>query len=201
MFDHVTIHVSDRDASEQFFETVLIPLGIESDLPDEQLRRRGTTSYLTHGDDGAPVTTGLHVAFAAPSREQVDAFWQAGIDAGCEGRRPARAADAVPRRLLRRVPAQPRWQQRRGGALRRGPPQRRRDRPPVDPRHATSPHRPPSTASSPRRSGSTCAGRTERTALAGATALVLAGRGRADAARPHGLPDGQRRRRPLPRRR
>jgi catechol 2,3-dioxygenase-like lactoylglutathione lyase family enzyme len=29
-----------------------------------------------------PATAGLHVAFVAPSREQVDAFWQAGVDAG-----------------------------------------------------------------------------------------------------------------------
>ena len=29
-----------------------------------------------------PVTRGLHVGFRAPSRAAVDAFWQAGIDAG-----------------------------------------------------------------------------------------------------------------------
>src|SRR5262249_10163495 len=29
-----------------------------------------------------PVTRGLHVGFRAPSRDAVDAFWQAGIDAG-----------------------------------------------------------------------------------------------------------------------
>ena len=29
-----------------------------------------------------PVTRGLHVGFRAPYREAVDAFWQAGIDAG-----------------------------------------------------------------------------------------------------------------------
>jgi catechol 2,3-dioxygenase-like lactoylglutathione lyase family enzyme len=32
--------------------------------------------------DEHPVTRGLHVGFAAPSREQVDAFWQVGVDAG-----------------------------------------------------------------------------------------------------------------------
>jgi catechol 2,3-dioxygenase-like lactoylglutathione lyase family enzyme len=29
-----------------------------------------------------PAARGLHVAFVAPSREQVDAFWRAGVDAG-----------------------------------------------------------------------------------------------------------------------
>jgi hypothetical protein len=36
-----------------------------------------------HAEDGEhSVTRGLHVGFRAPSREAVDAFWQAGIDAG-----------------------------------------------------------------------------------------------------------------------
>src|SRR5262249_1625450 len=33
-------------------------------------------------DGEHPVTRGLHVGFRAPSRAAVDAFWQAGIDAG-----------------------------------------------------------------------------------------------------------------------
>jgi catechol 2,3-dioxygenase-like lactoylglutathione lyase family enzyme len=37
---------------------------------------------LAERDDDHPSTRGLHVAFAAPSREQVEAFWQAGVDAG-----------------------------------------------------------------------------------------------------------------------
>jgi catechol 2,3-dioxygenase-like lactoylglutathione lyase family enzyme len=81
MFDHVTIHVPDRDASERFFETVLTPLGIDSTY------RTNTFAVwdefgVTHADEDHLVTRGLHVAFAAPSREQVDAFWQAGVDSG-----------------------------------------------------------------------------------------------------------------------
>ena len=49
-----------------------------------------TDAELVEWDDWAigptdrehPVTRGLHVGFRAPSREAVDAFWQAGIDAG-----------------------------------------------------------------------------------------------------------------------
>jgi catechol 2,3-dioxygenase-like lactoylglutathione lyase family enzyme len=81
MFDHVTIHVPDRDASEQFFETVLTPLGIESTYRTNSFAV-WDDFYLTHADKEHLVTSGLHVGFAAPSREQVDAFWQAGIDAG-----------------------------------------------------------------------------------------------------------------------
>jgi catechol 2,3-dioxygenase-like lactoylglutathione lyase family enzyme len=33
-------------------------------------------------DAERPVTRGLHIAFRAPTREAVDAFWRAGVDAG-----------------------------------------------------------------------------------------------------------------------
>ncbi len=81
LFDHVTIRVPDRGASEQFFETVLAPLGI-----DTSYRTRGFTEWqefmVAQATPTQPATNGLHLAFAAPSRQQVDAFWQAGIDAG-----------------------------------------------------------------------------------------------------------------------
>jgi catechol 2,3-dioxygenase-like lactoylglutathione lyase family enzyme len=81
MFDHVTIRVSDRAASERFYDTVLIPLGIDKSY------RTGTFSEwqdftLAGADDAQPPTRRLHLGFRAPSREQVDAFWQAGTDAG-----------------------------------------------------------------------------------------------------------------------
>jgi catechol 2,3-dioxygenase-like lactoylglutathione lyase family enzyme len=81
MFDHVTIYVPDRDASEQFFETVLIPLGIQTSYRTNEFAKWDDFS-LTHSDEGHPPTTGLHLAFAAPSRDHVEAFWQAGRDAG-----------------------------------------------------------------------------------------------------------------------
>src|SRR5690349_8790638 len=37
---------------------------------------------VAQATDAQPATSGLHVAFVAPSREQVDAFWEAGLDAG-----------------------------------------------------------------------------------------------------------------------
>ena len=76
MFDHVTLRVSDLDASRAFYSTVLArePQGQE---------------YLEWDDFSiAPVevdralTRHLHVAFAARSREEVDSFWRRGVDAG-----------------------------------------------------------------------------------------------------------------------
>jgi catechol 2,3-dioxygenase-like lactoylglutathione lyase family enzyme len=81
MFDHVTIRATDRSASERFYDTVLIPLGID------RTYRTGTFSEwqdfsLTGADDANPTTRRLHIAFASPTREQVDDFWRAGTDAG-----------------------------------------------------------------------------------------------------------------------
>ena len=79
MFDHVTIRASDREAAARFYDTVLRTLGVE---------RTGEGGDFVEWDDfslaadGLPPTRGLHVAFVAPSREHVDAFWRAGVDAG-----------------------------------------------------------------------------------------------------------------------
>jgi catechol 2,3-dioxygenase-like lactoylglutathione lyase family enzyme len=81
MFDHVTIYVPDQDASIAFFDTVLVTLGIETTYRANAFAQYDDFSVM-RADDEHIVTTGLHVGFAAPSREQVDAFWQAGTAAG-----------------------------------------------------------------------------------------------------------------------
>src|SRR5437660_6666966 len=81
MFDHVTIRVADRDASDRFYDTVLLPLGIERTYSTATFSEWRDFS-LTAADAVTPVTQRLHVAFVAPSREQVDAFWRAGTEAG-----------------------------------------------------------------------------------------------------------------------
>jgi catechol 2,3-dioxygenase-like lactoylglutathione lyase family enzyme len=81
MFDHVTIRVTDREASERFYVTVLLPLGIEKTYRTRQFTEWQDFS-LAAADDSQPPTRRLHVGFVAPSQEQAQAFWQAGIDAG-----------------------------------------------------------------------------------------------------------------------
>ena len=81
VFDHVTIRVSDRAASEQFYETVLTPLGIEPTYRTGAFTEWRDFS-LTESDAEHGVTRGLHIGFVAPSREQVDDFWQSGTRAG-----------------------------------------------------------------------------------------------------------------------
>jgi catechol 2,3-dioxygenase-like lactoylglutathione lyase family enzyme len=83
MFDHVTIRVQDRDASERFYDTVLATLGV-----DRTYRTRWFSEWnqfsLARYEDGHPATRRLHIAWFAPTHERVHDFWQAGVDAGYE---------------------------------------------------------------------------------------------------------------------
>lgn len=81
MFDHVTIRGSDRAASRRFYDTVLRTIGIEQTGADDRYIEWDDFS-LAEADAGEPVTTGLHIAFVAPSRGHVDEFWRVGTDAG-----------------------------------------------------------------------------------------------------------------------
>jgi catechol 2,3-dioxygenase-like lactoylglutathione lyase family enzyme len=76
MFDHVTIRVSDRAASGRFYETVLGSIAVDRTAPDEW-------EDFSFYEADKP-TTGLHIGFCAWSHEDVDRFWQAGVDAGYE---------------------------------------------------------------------------------------------------------------------
>lgn len=81
MFDHVGITASDRDASERFYDTVL------GDVLGHTPRRVSVfttyAEFVVHAPEaGRPATRRLHIGFTAASRGQVDAFWQAGVDAG-----------------------------------------------------------------------------------------------------------------------
>jgi catechol 2,3-dioxygenase-like lactoylglutathione lyase family enzyme len=81
VIDHVTLRVSDLDAAQRFYDTVLPPIGVgRIDRGDEYIQW-GRFSLAC--DDG-PATRGVHIGFGAESREQVDAFWQTGVDAGYE---------------------------------------------------------------------------------------------------------------------
>jgi catechol 2,3-dioxygenase-like lactoylglutathione lyase family enzyme len=81
LFDHVTLRVPDLTAADERYEAVLATLGINKSSRTEAFAV-WTNFALTEADDEHPVTTRLHVAFTAPSRQEVHDFWQAGVDAG-----------------------------------------------------------------------------------------------------------------------
>ena len=77
--DHVHIRVRDAKASVAFYKAVLEPLGIPPIWEGEN----GAQLANLVVTDGEPTTSGpVHIAFVADSRELVDAFHRAGIDAG-----------------------------------------------------------------------------------------------------------------------
>ena len=97
MFDHVGISVRDREASRRFYDTVLAALGRPPRLSTDEFDEWGDWGIAQESAD-RPRTRRLHVGFAAASRADVDAFWQAGAGAGYTsdgepGPRPAYTSD------------------------------------------------------------------------------------------------------------
>lgn len=91
MLDHVGFAVSDAEVSRRFYEAALAPLGISliMTVTPEQTDSGGTAHGFGSGGkpyfwvgDNERVGQGTHVAFAAETREQVDAFYEAALAAG-----------------------------------------------------------------------------------------------------------------------
>lgn len=77
VFDHVKIGVRDPAASIRFYKTVLATLEIPP-LWESEDGAQFANLVVRAGEPGGPI----HIAFVATSRAQVDAFHQAGIEAG-----------------------------------------------------------------------------------------------------------------------
>jgi catechol 2,3-dioxygenase-like lactoylglutathione lyase family enzyme len=80
--DHITIRVSDREAADRFYDTVLQTIGIERGRRHDEYTVWAGQFSLAAADPDHPVTRNLHLGFGAASRELVHAFWQAGTEAG-----------------------------------------------------------------------------------------------------------------------
>ena len=86
MFDHVKFGVSDFAASKAFFLAALEPLGLEvvsEGAPSygvELSPAGGRVSLCLYQTEQKPAP--LHLAFAAESRRQVEAFHRAALRAG-----------------------------------------------------------------------------------------------------------------------
>jgi catechol 2,3-dioxygenase-like lactoylglutathione lyase family enzyme len=86
VLDHVGFQCADLAASAAFYDAVLAPLGV-SRLMDFKVA-------MGYGTDGPDFWIGelnegdgfreSHIAFAAPDRAAVDAFFRAAVDAGAE---------------------------------------------------------------------------------------------------------------------
>lgn len=83
MLDHIGFGVSDIDLSREFFCQALAPLGVSLAMqgPDSVgLGRQGKPSLWLYAHAG--VCAPLHIAIAASTHAQVDAFYAAALAAG-----------------------------------------------------------------------------------------------------------------------
>jgi len=83
MLDHVTIPVRELDSSERWYAAALSPLGMTllERSADCAKFGIGRMPYLSLRR-AAGVPEPVHLAFSAASREQVNAFYTAAVDAG-----------------------------------------------------------------------------------------------------------------------
>jgi catechol 2,3-dioxygenase-like lactoylglutathione lyase family enzyme len=85
VFDHVKIGVRDAEASKRFYRTALGALEIPPLWEDE---RGGQYANLVVVATAEPPSAPIHIGFVARTREEVDAFHRAGIDAGYQDNGP-----------------------------------------------------------------------------------------------------------------
>jgi catechol 2,3-dioxygenase-like lactoylglutathione lyase family enzyme len=78
VIDHVHVRVRHARDSIAFYKTVLEPLAI----PPIWERENGAQFANLVVSDDLPAGGPIHIAFVADSREQVEAFHRAGVDAG-----------------------------------------------------------------------------------------------------------------------
>jgi catechol 2,3-dioxygenase-like lactoylglutathione lyase family enzyme len=90
MLDHVGFAVANFPAAKAFYTRALAPLGLSSIIEVTQ-EQTGAEAHAGFGSDGKPFfwigtgdnpKGGLHVAFVAANRAQVDDFYAAAIAAG-----------------------------------------------------------------------------------------------------------------------
>lgn len=83
MFDHIGLKAKDLDASVYFYSAALAPLGYEVTSQDDSTAAFGAKggSSLWLYADAELAHSLVHVAFTAPSRSAVDAFYREGLKA------------------------------------------------------------------------------------------------------------------------
>lgn len=84
--DHVSIATADYVKSLAFYEAALAPLGIKTQMkfegPEGNVAGLGRDMPDFWVGDGGALQGRMHIAFAAPNRAAVDAFYAAAIAAG-----------------------------------------------------------------------------------------------------------------------
>lgn len=90
MLDHIGLAVTSFDQAKDFYSKALAPLGLRI-VMEATKEQTGSEEYAGFGEadkslfwigTGGKPKGGIHVAFVAATRKQVDAFYAAAITAG-----------------------------------------------------------------------------------------------------------------------
>jgi catechol 2,3-dioxygenase-like lactoylglutathione lyase family enzyme len=90
VFDHISIGVKDLDRAATFYDAALAALGYVRLAQNARSVSYGSAGFqgeppfaiLASGPDARPPDEGIHIAFAARTRESVDQFHAAALRAG-----------------------------------------------------------------------------------------------------------------------
>src|SRR5687767_10196290 len=83
MYDHISLKVKSFAKSRRFYEMALAPLGYTMQSADDGSAGFGpgdTPAFWI--SEGTPLSAGVHIAFAGPSRAAVQKFHVAAMEAG-----------------------------------------------------------------------------------------------------------------------
>jgi catechol 2,3-dioxygenase-like lactoylglutathione lyase family enzyme len=93
MIDHLGISVRNHAESKAFYLAALAPLGIDVAMAVSKEQSGAPSDYTGFGSDGKPyfwigeggaVAPGMHLAFVAQTRAEVDEFYRAALAGGAK---------------------------------------------------------------------------------------------------------------------
>lgn len=84
MFDHISLKVKDYRKSKRFYEQALAPLGyrLQGEYDATSAGFGPGEATILYISEGKPVSAGVHLAFASPSRGAVKKFHLAALESG-----------------------------------------------------------------------------------------------------------------------
>jgi catechol 2,3-dioxygenase-like lactoylglutathione lyase family enzyme len=88
MLDHITLTVRDLPKTRAFYEKAFAPLGYKVLVEFGEFIGFGDRKPWLWLKPGVPGTTPMHIAFKAPSRDAVKAFYEAALAAGAKDNGP-----------------------------------------------------------------------------------------------------------------
>ena len=90
MIDHITIQVKDLEKSKALYEEVLAVFGYKQNLTNEKKTFYGfglgedPIFEIVQATPENPVSKGIHVAFKAKTKEQIDEFHKIALENGAK---------------------------------------------------------------------------------------------------------------------